>query len=264
MTANAPKTVAPHFNEQLQKLVDSGAGIDSQALIERWVHRVLHFLKEARGVSEAIAFGSLGKVPYSFEELGSMLGHLEGLIAREVSSQLTSLSAGDVGNRPTSSGAAGEDRDATDSSKVFLVHGHDDPAKEALARFLERIGLHPIILHEHANEGRTIIEKFEVYSRDVAFAVVLLTPDDVVAATQDGLEPKRRARQNVVLELGYFMGRLGRARVCALFKRGVELPSDYQGILYIEFDSDSAWKLKLAQELANAKLPIEIAKVVLN
>lgn len=89
--------------------------------------------------------------------------------------------------------------------KVFIVHGHDTEAKETVARFLQRLGLEPIILHEQANEGRTVIEKIEIFS-DVGFAVVLLTPDDLGAEKADPVKLKARARQNVVLELGYFSG----------------------------------------------------------
>lgn len=141
---------------------------------------------------------------------------------------------------------------------MFIVHGHDNEAKETSARFLERLGLQPVILHEQANAGRTIIEKFESYSDDIAFAVVLLTPDDVGAVATDASNLKPRARQNVIMELGYFMGRLSRLRVCALYKGGVELPSDYQGVLYIEMDSAGVWKSKLAKEFVQAKLTINL------
>jgi predicted nucleotide-binding protein len=145
---------------------------------------------------------------------------------------------------------------------VFIVHGHDNEAKEITARFLERLGLQPIVLHEQPNSGRTVIEKFETYSGDIAFAVVLLTPDDVgdVATAETSL--KARARQNVIMELGFFMGRLGRIRVCALHKGGVELPSDYQGVLYVEMDPAGAWKAKLAQEFVQAKLPIDLTALL--
>lgn len=119
-----------------------------------------------------------------------------------------------------------------------------------------------MILHEQPNQGRTIIEKFEVSSSDVAFAVVLLTPDDVGGIKEDPPNLQLRARQNVILELGYFLGRLGRTRVCALHRGGVELPSDYQGVLYIEFDSAGAWRAKLAQEFVEAKLTINLQGLI--
>jgi predicted nucleotide-binding protein len=96
---------------------------------------------------------------------------------------------------------------------VFIVHGQADGPREAVARFLEQLGIEPIILHEHANRGRTIIEKFEAHA-DVGFAIILLTPDDMGVA--QGGKQRPRARQNVILELGYFIGRLGRSHVCAL------------------------------------------------
>jgi hypothetical protein len=113
---------------------------------------------------------------------------------------------------------------AIEFTRVFLVHGRDDGAKEATARFLERLGITAVILHEQPNLGKTLIEKLEHYG-NVPFAVVLLTPDDE-GRTQGASTLNPRARQNVVLELGYFVGLLGRKRVCALYRGGVELPSD--------------------------------------
>lgn len=132
------------------------------------------------------------------------------------------------------------------SKKVFVVHGHAGEPREALARFLGQLGLEPIILHEHANQGRTIIEKFEAHA-DVGFAIVLLTPDDT-GGSKDGVL-HARARQNVILELGYFIGRLGRSRVGALKAGDLELPSDILGIVWTPFDAGGGWKLGLAKEL---------------
>ena len=101
------------------------------------------------------------------------------------------------------------------TNQVFVIHGHDESARESVARFLEKLELEPIILHEQPNKGRTIIEKFEDYA-DVRFAVVLLTPDDVGAVKDRADDLRPRARQNVVFEFGFFIGKLGRERVCAL------------------------------------------------
>jgi predicted nucleotide-binding protein len=139
-----------------------------------------------------------------------------------------------------------------DSRKVFLVHGHDGAMESQVARFLERLKLIPIILHEQANKGRTIIEKFEKHSSDVGFAVVLLSPDDTGSAKGGTLSP--RARQNVILELGYFIGKLGRERVCALHAGDVELPSDLHGVVWVPYSGD--WKLKLIQELKAAGIEV--------
>ena len=110
------------------------------------------------------------------------------------------------------------------SRKVFIVHGRDEGPREAVARFLEKIDFEPVILHERANQGRTVIEKVEVHS-DVGFAVVLLTPDD--EGCLKGEKPQPRARQNVLLELGYFIGKLTRSRVCTLKVGDLEIPSDW-------------------------------------
>ena len=147
-----------------------------------------------------------------------------------------------AGNRPQAVSAS--------SRKVFVVHGHDEIARESVARFLERIGFEAIILHEQANRNRTVIEKVEAHG-DVGFAVVLLTPDDEGCTKGDTLRP--RARQNVILELGYFVGRLGRERVSVLRRGEVEIPSDFGGVVYEPFDPSRGWKSKLAKELEAAE-----------
>lgn len=140
------------------------------------------------------------------------------------------------------------------SNQVFVIHGSDHGIKSEIARFLENLGLEPVILHEQADQGRTIIEKFE-QSAQAGFAVALLTPDDVGGTTQDNLQP--RARQNVVLELGYFIGKLGRSRVCALRQGDVEIPSDISGVLYIPLDDAGGWRMRLIQELKNAGFNVD-------
>lgn len=144
---------------------------------------------------------------------------------------------------------------------VFVVHGHDEGARETVARFVTQLGLNPIILHEQPNKGRTVIEKFEGHA-GVAFAVVLLTADDVGASSANRNDLRRRARQNVVLELGFFCGSLGRARVCALRKGDVEIPSDYLGVLYIDLDDKGAWRMALAKEMKVAGLPVDLNKAL--
>jgi predicted nucleotide-binding protein len=136
------------------------------------------------------------------------------------------------------------------SNRVFVVHGHDNEMKQAVARTVERLGLEAVILHERPNRGQTLIEKIERYS-EVDFAVVLLSPDDTGYANADGPDTaKPRARQNVILELGYFAGKLGRGSVVALHRGGIEFPSDYDGVLYTPYDGDSgAWRSELVAEL---------------
>jgi len=148
------------------------------------------------------------------------------------------------------------------SRRVFVVHGHDESAREKVARFLEKLDLEPIILHEQANAGLTVIEKFTQHA-NVAFAVVLLTADDVGGPKGASLaELQVRARQNVLMELGYFIGTLGRARVCALVQPGVEIPSDYRGVLYIDLDKAGAWRTQVAREMKIAGLSIDLNKAL--
>lgn len=142
--------------------------------------------------------------------------------------------------------------------KVFIVHGHDEGTREAVARFLERLDFEPVILHERPNKGRTIIAKFQQEAADVGFAVVLITPDDQGAKTGESGKP--RARQNVIFELGFFIGALGPEKVAAMVKGDVERPSDFDGVVYISID-DNGWRLKLSKELEAAGFTIDWAKV---
>jgi predicted nucleotide-binding protein len=150
--------------------------------------------------------------------------------------------------------------DNIDNNNVFIVHGHSNEVKINVARTIEKLGLNPIILHEQANSGKTIIEKFEEHS-NVGFAIVLLTDDDLGKAKKDE-NLNARARQNVILELGYFIGKLGRNRVCPLYTKGVELPSDLYGLLYLEIDSSEYWKISLAKELKAAGYDIDVNKII--
>ena len=151
------------------------------------------------------------------------------------------------------------ERDALPGT-VFLVHGHDEAARETVRGFLTKLGIETIILHEHANEGRTIIEKFEAKSSIAQFAVVLLTPDDEGRAVGGDLRP--RARQNVILELGYFAAKFGRKGVCALMKGDIEVPSDYHGVVYLDLDGKGAWRLELAREMKAAGIEVDMNKAV--
>lgn len=141
---------------------------------------------------------------------------------------------------------------------VFLVHGTNTGVRDSVHALLVKFGLRVTVLEDEPNLGRTIIEKFEEES-PASFAVIVMSGDDKggpAGSAEDDL--KKRARQNVVFELGYFIGKLGRDRTAALYETGVELPSDYQGVLYTRIDSEGAWKTKLAQELKAAGLLIDL------
>lgn len=149
---------------------------------------------------------------------------------------------------------------AYSNKKIFLVHGHDDHIKEKVARFLEKNDFEAVILHEKASGGRTIIEKIEAHS-DVGFAIILLTPDDVgKAKNEDVLQS--RARQNVVLELGYFIGKLGRNKVCAFKSNELEIPTDFSGVIWNQLDSTGAWKHVLSKELREAGYDLDSSKLL--
>lgn len=127
---------------------------------------------------------------------------------------------------------------------------------------MEKFGLDVVILREQPNSGRTIIEKFIDFS-DVGFSVVLLTGDDLGGAKETPHDKQKpRARQNVILELGFFLGKLGRKRVCALYQEGVEIPSDYDGVIFIPLDKNGAWHMLLARELKAAGLSIDLNKAL--
>lgn len=146
---------------------------------------------------------------------------------------------------------------------VFIVHGRNNELKETVARFLSQLVLHPIILHELASAGRTIIEKFEDQS-DACYAVILLTPDDVggLDSPESIDQLNKRARQNVIFEWGFFVAKLGRRNVCALVAEGVEIPSDMHGIVHVSLDRDGAWKMLLARELKAGNVEVDLNRAI--
>jgi predicted nucleotide-binding protein len=237
--------------EKLEELINAAKEIRSDNENQRWFARVMGLLSQI----VPAAAQEINKItaPFWLDKMASQVGFLEGLVVRIRNEER--ISRGHSEHNQSLGARSGTA--AVISGKVFLVHGHDRELKEAVARFLQHIGLQPIILHEQPNAGRTVIEKFEVAS-DVGFAVILLTPDDTCAPSTKLSETSARARQNVVLELGYFMGKLSRNRVCALYKPPTELPSDIHGIAYVEVDEAGAWKTKLAQELVEAGLTIDL------
>lgn len=164
---------------------------------------------------------------------------------------------GDLASAPIDTASAIISR--VHNRKVFVVHGREEGPREAVARFLERLSFQPIILHEQAHQGRTVIEKVEDHS-DVGFAVIILTPDDM--GNLKGEEPQPRARQNVLLELGYFIGKLTRKRVCTLKVGELEIPSDWRGVVDEPYDAGGGWRQTLARELDAAEYEIDWNRVM--
>lgn len=150
---------------------------------------------------------------------------------------------------------------STMGSDVFIVHGHDNETKQETARFIEKLNLNAVILHERPNKGRTVIEKLVGESESAGYAIILLTPDDIgfIKGNEKGAEG--RARQNVVLELGYFLGKLGRERVCVLLKGSTSIPSDFSGVLYIQMDNAGKWKYDLANEMKEVGFKIDLNNI---
>lgn len=144
-----------------------------------------------------------------------------------------------------------------DLSRVFIVHGHDELLKTEVARFIEKLKLKPIILHEQASSGKTIIEKIEEYS-NVGFGIVLYTPCDIGGTNEKDLQS--RARQNVVFEHGFLIAKIGRNNVCALVKGKIEKPNDLSGVVYIPTEND--WKLSLAKEMRSSGYEIDMNLVI--
>jgi predicted nucleotide-binding protein len=151
---------------------------------------------------------------------------------------------------------------SAEARTIFIVHGHDEATKLAVHGFLRLITeLDPVILHNEPDMGRTIIEKFEEVGSNAAFAVVILTADDLGRSVNE-TEERARGRQNVIFEFGFFVGLLGRARTAVLYDTDVELPSDVAGYLYIERDTHEAWKISLAKELRAAGIDVDLNKAL--
>lgn len=250
-----------HQRKQLESLEI----LSLSSTIPAWKSRTIRILKPYLVTEELQIIQSVNGSSWPNEKklLSSALREIEqGLVAMPEHY----LASPDPLNEATSAGpphAVSIDEENSDGStvadiNVFVVHGHDTLAKLELARTLEKLNLTAIVLHEQANEGKTVIEKFERNASRVAFAVILLTPDDAGYPAGKPEDVSPRARQNVLLELGYFLGALGRSRVCVLHKGQVEIPSDYLGVVYLQMDESGAWRFSLAKELKQAGLPIDL------
>ena len=208
---------------------------------------------EALGTNSKILLKEIEKDKYSSVFYESSAANLLGVLKAALSLAEKKHSEPNVKESETTS--------IIPKNVVFIVHGREDALLQKLARFLEAMSIKPIILFEQAGKGQTIIEKLETNSK-VGFAIVLLTPDDLGKLATDKKELKPRARQNVILELGFFLGKLGRNRVGVLYDVSVELPSDYRGVEYIKLDIEGAWKLKLAKEMKEAGLNVDMNKAI--
>lgn len=174
---------------------------------------------------------------------------------KDISNRIFGECRSQLNNTPNTSKAP------MDKSRVFIVHGHDDAAREAVARFVENLGFKAIILHEQASSGKTIIEKIEANS-NVGFAIVLYTPCDEGRPKGEENQLKPRARQNVIFEHGYLMGKIGRENVCYLLKGDVEIPSDIAGLVYDEIDKGAGWKSVVAKSMKSCGYEFDPSKLL--
>ncbi len=158
--------------------------------------------------------------------------------------------------KPSIAQKVGEVESMTDRNQVFIIHGHDVAMKTSVQLLMERADIDGVVLHEQPDKGRTIIEKLIGESSNAGYAIALLSPDDI----SDG--GVYRARQNVILEIGYFIGVLGRDKVRILVKGNVDIPSDLQGIIYEPFDDSGNWRIRLLREIREAGIPVDIERVI--
>lgn len=244
--------------DDIDVLIEHRVRTSSQEFIS-WKTRAERFLRTHYGENskEVVDFGNthFSLMIYTFNETESdyieacKSGLVESKAVFEV--YLEELKENDV----TPDNEATQDNSIS-KSKVFVVHGHDEALKQEVARIVEKQGLEAIILSEQANHGKTIIEKFEE-NTDVGAAICLFTGDDYGKA-KDVEDDNLRARQNVVFEAGYFMGKLGRENVILIANPEIELPSDLQGVVYT---NDKSWQIDVLKELREIGYTIDFNRV---
>lgn len=221
------------------------------ALIETFGHESIEYrrFKEAATLAEW-PLNFMNETPHTRKVQGVAQARTQAIQLLTAAINLLDERMADAGSTTTSPAVP----PIAASRRIFVVHGHDNEPKEAVARYLESLGLNPVILHEQPNKGRTIIQKFQEEAADVGFAIVLMSADDEM---KDG---QKRARQNVILELGFFLGKLGPSRVATIVKGSVERPSDFDGVIYLPFDG--SWQRDLAGELEAAGYDIDWNKIM--
>lgn len=239
--------------EQEKPIVINGKTIYPNDLeritISESISTIESFISQIKAERQRSSIGIIGGPSYKYRAIGR---------AKDVTDDFIK---GPVGYKKEIASVSTRSSKQKNKNKVFIVHGHDKAAQTKVARFVEKMGLEAIILHEKASSGRTIIEKIEHYS-DVGFAIVLYTPDDVGNVKTKAEALNRRARQNVVFEHGYLIGRLGRENVAALVTGHLELPNDISGVVYIALDEASAWQLQLAKEMKQSGYDIDLNNLI--
>jgi predicted nucleotide-binding protein len=236
--------IAQHFKNQIESF--------DKLLEVRWTKlaRVISSLDGRNNTSKGDAAERAANERIVVNTKDKLIAHMDALI------ELLDLETATARNDQ-------EQSDYCAGRGVFLVHGRNERWLQQVARFVERFDLQVVVLRDEPNQGRTVIEKFEEVVNNIGFAIVLLTGDDRGGLKEDAPNTYLpRSRQNVILELGFFLGRLRRSHVCALYEEGVEIPSDYSGVLFVKIDEPGSWRLLLAREMKAAGLPIDMNNVL--
>ena len=216
------------------------SGIRSETTYEAWYQHAESALKKVFGDDwRGYIFWEGYKSESSYEEDLKRLG----IAASFIESGKTLVSQPNVKKHQKNKAVSPKEEKSVHQQdlRIFIVHGHDDIAKLELKNYIQNtLKLpEPIILHEQPNHGRAIIEKFEEFANESTLAFVLLTPDDHMAKELGSESKVYRARQNVIFEMGYFLGMFGRktGRVILLYKGTLDIPSDISGVIYIDISN---------------------------
>jgi predicted nucleotide-binding protein len=254
-TSTRASLVIPHqeAKDRIQEAIRKGEAINNASERTEWLMYIRELLRRLVDNDELLdQFNNDFNVTEAYENNKQLIVRKATTLLRAISGKLDLIPEQSITYHKESK------QIKPIGNKVFIVHGHNEGIRESSARLIEKLNLVPIILRDLPNQGKTIIEKISDYS-DVSYAIILLTGDDRGGTKDEEYQNQRvRPRQNVILELGYFIGKLGRENVCALYEENVEIPSDYQGVLYIPLDKSGVWKLLLAKEMKAANLPVDM------
>jgi predicted nucleotide-binding protein len=259
-------TKMKEFIERAEKLYDSGV---NEPEFKAWKDDVVRFLKKMYGLDshEATAFDQIEYYNfYLTVDVDNGRWHGNKSKEKDVFQKGLKTAILYLKNYESDKGIDNEERiqkntnETVNNEHIFIVHGRNDGVKAQVANFLLKLGIKPIILHEQMNKGKTIIEKFEKHS-DVKASIILFTSDDV-GKFKDDSEFEKRARQNVIFEAGYFIGKLGREFTIILLEHGLKMPSDLAGYIYFEIDQNERWQLDIAKELKGMKFDIDMNDLI--
>jgi predicted nucleotide-binding protein len=261
--ADLDKVDAETYPENATTWYKETADLLVAAFQETWPRDGFGIMIEASTVK---GWARIGKMHSAKDAVGIAVAWMQEIVDRVTREHSTQKSEG----------GAAMPAPATPRARVFIVHGHDKEAREAVARAIDKLGAKSVILKEEPEGGiRTLIEKVEQSGSSAQYAVAILTPDDfgcsaaelrACTTAQDKVDKlKPRPRQNVLLELGYFWGKLGRNKMCVVHRSDREAilkdVSDWQGIVCIEMDANDAWKHKLGKELIAAGIKVDLNNV---